>query len=469
MLDEGPRDQPPDRRRPIPPTLSTRPTRGLGHRGWRPERAPVGAPAGPSWPSRRRRRPRRVAAPSTTDLIKADMSDAWARLDQSARLLVSGSVAAIVIVLVGLPLSVWDSAPFALLVLTASIITAITAWFGASPVFRDLSDPARHDRACRDPRRRRHSRCSRPIEILFDLDTDGIVGLVVGVALVGAATVVQVVAAQRRGADPLGVHQGRPGTKIAAVGLLLVLIGWAFNLSISFWTMGQAALPVAILTIAALTVAEAPRIQSPVPVAWVGAGIAVFGALLALAHWSDLLTLGRTELTLEPIDFLGLLAYSIGAVLIIVGGVLSGRDQWRPSAASTATPAAAPQPSPTGARTEPTTWADPLSQRPEAQPAVITDGSGATRIVAAFSRSGAPVPPYRSATTSARIARAVSAGARPPRSSPTGPCSLARSSWLTPASSSRRPSIRLGLARPDGARRNGSLAAAPRRWLARRT
>src|SRR4051794_17074429 len=51
--------------------------------------------------------------------------------------------------------------------------------------------------------------------------------------------------------------------------------------------------------------------------------------------------------------------------------------------------------------------------------------------------SGTPVPPYRSATTSARIASAVSAGLRPPRSSPTGPRRRSSSAGLTPAPSSR--------------------------------
>ena len=348
MLDEGPRDQPPDASPPEPTNPVESTTRDWETEVGVPSDAPVSAPdrhpfvAVPAPPT-----PAPVAAPSTTDLIKADMSDAWARLDQPARLLVSGSVAAIIIVLVGLPLSVWDSAPFALLVLVASITTAVTGWFGTSSAFRDIPIPratielvATHVVAV--------LAVLKAVEILFDLDTDGIVGLVVGVALVGAAAA-QLVAAQRRGADPLGFTKGDQGTMIAAVGLLLVLVGWAFNLSISFWTMGQAALPLAVLTIAALTVAEAPRIESPVPVAWIGAGIAVFGVLLALAHWNDLLTLGRTELTLEAIDFLGLLAYTIGVVLIIAGGVLSGRGQWHASAGSSTAPAAVPQPSPTGA------------------------------------------------------------------------------------------------------------------------
>lgn len=335
MLDEGPRQQPlnpppPDPTDPIEPIDPTGSiSRDSDAEVGGPGDAPLAVPVLPESGASTVTGSAPTAAGSTVDLIRADMSEAWARLDQPGRLLVGGSLAAIVIVLAGLPLSVWDSAPFALLVLAASIITAVTGWFGASTAFRDLPIP-RATIELVATQVVAVLAALKALEILFDLDTDGIVGLVVGVALVGAAAVL-LVAAQRRGADPLGFTRGDKGTRIAAVGLILVLIGWAFNLSVSFWTMGQAALPLAVLTIAALTVAEASKIESPIPVAWIGAGIAVFGAILALAHWNDLTTLGRTELTLEPVDFLGLLAYTVGAALIIVGGALSGRDAWAAS------------------------------------------------------------------------------------------------------------------------------------------
>ena len=65
----------------------------------------------------------------------------------------------------------------------------------------------------------------------------------------------------------------------------------------------------------------------------------------------------------------------------------------------------------------------------------VAPSRGATR--PRFAASGAPEPPYRSATISARIASAVSAGSRPPRSSPIGPRSRPSSASVTPASSSR--------------------------------
>ena len=76
---------------------------------------------------------------------------------------------------------------------------------------------------------------------------------------------------------------------------------------------------------------------------------------------------------------------------------------------------------------------------------------------AASSSIGRPEPPCRSATISARIARAVSAGARPPRSSPIGPWSRASSVGGHPGGQQAFPTIGLGLARADRA----DVAAAP--------
>lgn len=270
-----------------------------------------------------------AAEPSGAALLAADITAAWAKLDQGAKLLVNASVAAIILTIVGLPLSVWDSAPFALLVMTAGVITVVTAWFGAHPAMRSMPIP-RPTIELVATSVAAILAIMKALELVFDLDSGTIIPLVVAIAL-AAASVVMVIAAERRGANLRGALTRRDqGSMIAVAGLALVLLGWAFNLSISFWTMGQAALPLAVLTIAALTIAEGPRIQSPVPVAWVGAGIAVFGALLAMGNWNELTTLGRTDLELDPADFLGITAYTAGTALIIAGGILSGRSQWTP-------------------------------------------------------------------------------------------------------------------------------------------
>lgn len=280
--------------------------------------------------------PPEPTAPKTVGLgfaaaLSADATAAWASRDRPAQLLAVASLAAFAIGLVGQVMDVWRSAPFALIVLVASAIAAALAWFGSKPAVRTWPVPARTIE---------HAAALvvavlailKLVEILFDLDaldaSGGVVGLAMAVALV-VATAGLLVAVNRRGADPRGdVMGGDWGARIATVGFALVVLGWAYDLSISFWTMREAALSLAILTIAGLTVVEAPRIKAGFPVAWVGAAIGVFGGLLVLGHWGSLASLGRTQLELEPADFLGLLGYAVGTALIIAGGVWSGLGSW---------------------------------------------------------------------------------------------------------------------------------------------
>jgi hypothetical protein len=275
------------------------------------------------------------------DALTADITAAWTKLDSSARLLVNASTAALILVLIGLPLSVWDSANFALLVLTAAVFSIVTAWFGATPTARSMPIPIPTIELVATVVAAILA-ILKVLEVLFDIDSDGVVGLVVSVAL-AVATMAMVVAATRRGADPVGaITGGDQGVKIAAVGLAIVLIGWAINLSVGFWVIGAAALPLAVLTIAALTVVEAPRITSPIPVAWVGAAIAVFGVLLAISYWGDFARLGRTEVSLDLIDYLGFFGFALGAVVIVVGGALSGQAVWATRQPATAATPSAP-------------------------------------------------------------------------------------------------------------------------------
>lgn len=277
--------------------------------------APEAAPGAPNAPA------------AFAAVLSADLRAAWLKLDPSAQMLAAASAGVLLLTLLGLPFGVWDSAQFVMIVVVASLVTGATAWVGGTPAARSLPVPLSTIELGTGLVLASLAGL-KLLEILFDIDdlggAGGIVGLVIAVALVGAAGAL-VRSVIQRGADPLGsIRSADRGALIAVAGFALVMGGWALNVSFSFWTLAQAALPVAVLAIAALTVVEAPRIPSPIPVAWVGAAIAVFGAILAVAHWGDLTSLGQTELVLDPFDFLGLLGYSVGAGLIIVGGVLSG-------------------------------------------------------------------------------------------------------------------------------------------------
>jgi len=63
------------------------------------------------------------AAPIGTAAVIA----AWSGLDQMAQLVVGGSIAAIVLTILGLPFGTWGSTDFVLLVLAAAIVALVTA------------------------------------------------------------------------------------------------------------------------------------------------------------------------------------------------------------------------------------------------------------------------------------------------------------------------------------------------------
>ena len=228
------------------------------------------------------------AATTGTAVVTA----AWASLDRLAQAVVGGSIAAIAITILGLPFGTWDSTDFVLVVLAAAIVALVAAVMGTTS---------------RDPEPLAFLEAAAAmvlavlgvwnlIEILFDLDQDdrgGIIGILFTIALAVASVIVLVGAIRRLGGvRVLGVTEDR-GVAVASGGLILVLVGWALNLSVGYWTMAQASLSLAVLTVATAVILASRRIESPVPVAWAGVVLAVFGAILALGEWGDLIELGR--------------------------------------------------------------------------------------------------------------------------------------------------------------------------------
>jgi len=264
---------------------------------------------------------RTPAAPVGTAAVVA----AWSGLDPMAKLVFGGSIASIVLTILGLPFGAWPSTDFVLLVLAAAIVTLVAASMattsrnpgplavietGAATVLAVLG-------------------VWNLIEIVFDLDLNGrggIIEILFTLALAGA-TVAAVVGAVDRlgGPKAFGVREGR-GATVTAIGFVLVLVGWAANLSISSWTMAQASLSLAVLTVATVIILASRRVESPVPIAWGGVALGVFGAILGFGQWGDLNTLGRSQ-PLGLIDFGAFLLYAIGLVMIIVGGTMTALEQ----------------------------------------------------------------------------------------------------------------------------------------------
>ena len=264
-----------------------------------------------------------------------DAMAAWTDLDPSSKLIIGGSAGAILVTIVGLPLGVWASTDFVLMILTASIVAGLAAGLrtgeilatqlgllelGAGSVLGVLG-------------------VWNLIETLFDLDhpRGDLLGIILAIAL-AAAGVAVLAGAVRRIDDPRELVMHGQWTKVTAIGFALVLVGWTLNLTIGYWTMGQAGLSLAVLTLAALIIVVSDRIESPIPAAWAGVVLGVFAALLALGQWGDLMNLGQRT-SLGPIDYLTFLAYVAGIVAIIGGGVMTALDEGARKASSGEIPA----------------------------------------------------------------------------------------------------------------------------------
>lgn len=257
--------------------------------------------------------------------------------------MVGGSLAAIVITILGIPVGAWASTDFVLIMLVASIASVATAWavrsynqpmpiplpvveLGAGAVAAVLA-------------------IWNLIEVVFDLDAPrgGIFGVILAIGLAIAAVAILVGAVRRNGGARDVLMPGDLGSRIALGGLVLVLIGWALNLSISYWTMSAATLTLTVLTLATVIIVASGRISTPIPAAWVGVVLGVFGAYLALELWGELADLGENRVDLAITDILPFLIYVVGILAILAGGVLTALQQqglMKPSTAGEPPPAA---------------------------------------------------------------------------------------------------------------------------------
>ena len=306
--------------------------------------------------------------PALPSVSSAQLTAAWSKLGPIGQLIGGGAIAAVVIAIVGNLIEAWDSTDFLLLVLVAGIAAGVAAWFTASSAAS--AKPAPFPLASIELAAGAVVAVLavwRLIEFIFDLDQmddfGGAVGVVLTVALAVAGGAMLVGAIRRDPTVRSAALNGDQGTRLAVGGLALVLIGWALNLSISYWTMAQATLSLALATFAVVVIVVAPqwsKVLPGIPVAWVGAAFGILVALLAIDQFGALGHLGiSTELGIE--DYGPFLLYVLGIVAIVAGGVLAGMPIWqaRPKAPApavavppTAAPAApaAPTPAATPAR-----------------------------------------------------------------------------------------------------------------------
>ena len=163
------------------------------------------------------------------------------------------------------------------------------------------------------------------------MTSEGLSVSLLTVALAVAGVAVLVGALRRDPTVRTAALGGDQGTRLAVGGLVLVLIGWALNLSIGDWTMAGGTLSLAAATFGVVVIVVAPRwsrVLPGIPVAWIGAAFGVLVAILAIDQWGALMHHGiLTEL--GPMDYAAFLAYVVGVVGIIAGGVLAGMPTWQ--------------------------------------------------------------------------------------------------------------------------------------------
>ena len=266
--------------------------------------------------------------------------DAWAKLDQTDRLLTGGTIATAVVTILGIPFGAWASTDFILILLVATAVAGVAVWLGRPSNVGSVSAPL--------PLIELAAASVvavlvvwNAIEIAFDIGSatrGGIVGIVLTAALAVAGSAILAGAFRRVDGARALLASGDLWTRLAEVGLALVLVGWALNLSIGYWTMAAATLTLAVLTLAAVLILLSSRIPSPIPVAWAGVVLGVFAAWLAIGLWSELATLGEQTVDLSITDILSFLVYVVGLGLIVAGGVLTALEQGAKQPATAAEP-----------------------------------------------------------------------------------------------------------------------------------
>lgn len=262
-------------------------------------------------------------SPVMPSVSSAQVMAAWSGLGQTAQLIIGGAIGIILVAILGAIVNAWASTgTFALILVTAGIAAAVAAWFTyradasskPAPIPLETIEFAAGTVAL-------VLAVLRLIELLFDLDTlerfGGPIGAILTVAMVVAAGAVLVGALRRDPTLQAATFPADQGTRIAVVGFVLVVIGWALNLSIGFWVIGAATNSVALLTFGTVLVVVAPRwktVLAEVPLAWVGAGFAIVGLLPAAGLWGELMDLGVTRAVL------GLSEYGPFLLYVLAGG-----------------------------------------------------------------------------------------------------------------------------------------------------
>jgi hypothetical protein len=263
-----------------------------------------------------------------------------ARLDAAGRYIAAGSAAAIVILLLGVPLGAWEIGGYALVVLLAAVVALVIAFLSSPSTSGSWPVPAR-DIALLAGVVMSVLAVLNVIEVIFDIDDidderGGVVGLVLTIGLAAASLAVFVGALMaRRGSDIVGAAGRRSdrGTRLALAGLGLDLVAWLIMLTISVYALGPTAsfgIAASVLAVLVLVLGADPKggWRIPIPAAWIAVGISLVAAFTLIEFYSEY-DRANKRFGLETLDTILFAAHVIAVLLILAGSILSAVDRQR--------------------------------------------------------------------------------------------------------------------------------------------
>lgn len=247
-----------------------------------------------------------------------------AAFDAAARLILGGAAAVFIVTLVGLLIGAWELQPFAIVMLLLAIVAAAAAYSAQAMTVSAAVKPWQPFAQLAAGAVATALAGLALVEMLGDLDDlddyGGMVGLVLGVALVVAA------AAMLWGAvrsTAVALRPTQVGARLAAIGAGLVLLAWVLHLTIGFWAFGPAVWGLGAILLASVLLLTSGEFRLPAWTGWVALVLGVIAAWVALGQWGALMDLGADQVELGLGDYLPFLVYVAGILLVIAGAAVT--------------------------------------------------------------------------------------------------------------------------------------------------
>jgi hypothetical protein len=249
---------------------------------------------------------------------------AFSSFDPASRIIIIGSAVMLVAAVIGLIIGAWQLNPFGFLIIVAAVIAAAVTWGDEAMTVPEAAKSTFPVGQLVAGAVATSLSLLAVVEMIGDIDDmddyGGPLGLLLGLVLLGASTVVLWGAMRRTAPDLRGAERG---AMLAAVGAGLVLLAWVLHLTIGFWALGPASWGLAAIIVAAVLLLVAADTRLPSWIGWVAVVLALFGGWTAFGQWGALMGVGEDQIELGLEDYLPFLLYVAGILLVLGGAVLT--------------------------------------------------------------------------------------------------------------------------------------------------